>query len=215
MSNSTRLNQLFDQLDDWRHLPAYQLERRADIFFSLYLPEVLFKTKSLGLAEMPILIPEFPCRLETVHATGGNQSFKVDYLAVAIAANDKPAQSVFVELKTEMGSRNDKQDANLEAAQKKGLQALLKGLAVIQNATKETGKYQHLDRRLTNASDWADEIAIVYVQPINPLSKNNVITFDEFADIVGKHSDYLSLRFAKSLREWAKYEAGKPKTKNE
>jgi hypothetical protein len=24
---------LFDRLDAWRHVPAYQLERRADIFF--------------------------------------------------------------------------------------------------------------------------------------------------------------------------------------
>ncbi|MEN9670537.1 MAG: hypothetical protein RL018_814 [Pseudomonadota bacterium] len=215
MSSSTRLNQLFDQLDDWRHLPAYQLERRADIFFSLYLPEVLFKTKSLGLAETPILIPEFPCRLETVHATGGNQSFKVDYLAIAKASNSQPAQSVFVELKTEMGSRNDKQDANLEAAQLKGMQALLKGISVIQDASKEKGKYQHLEGKLNNAAECADEITIVYVQPINSANKSNVITFDEFADVVEKHTDLLSLRFAKSLREWARYEAGKPKTKNE
>jgi hypothetical protein len=106
MTTESLINQIFNNLDDWRHLPAYQLERRADIFFSLYLPEVLFKTKALGLAEIPILIPEFPCRLETVHSIGGNQSFKVDYLAIAKAANGKPAQSVFVELKTEIGSRN-------------------------------------------------------------------------------------------------------------
>ena len=36
-----KLEELFARLDDWRHLPAYQLERRADIFFSLYLPDVL------------------------------------------------------------------------------------------------------------------------------------------------------------------------------
>jgi hypothetical protein len=29
---------LFDRMDGWRHLPNYQLERRADLFFSLYLP---------------------------------------------------------------------------------------------------------------------------------------------------------------------------------
>ena len=35
------IDTLFDRMDAWRHLPSYQLERRADLFFSLYLPEVL------------------------------------------------------------------------------------------------------------------------------------------------------------------------------
>ena len=35
------INHLFDQMDKWRHLPSYQLERHIDLFFSLYLPQVL------------------------------------------------------------------------------------------------------------------------------------------------------------------------------
>ena len=35
------LTELFDNMDSWRHLPAYQLERRADIFFSIYLSDLL------------------------------------------------------------------------------------------------------------------------------------------------------------------------------
>ena len=34
---------IFDRMDSWRHLPGYQLERRADLLFSLYLPEALGK----------------------------------------------------------------------------------------------------------------------------------------------------------------------------
>jgi hypothetical protein len=30
------LDSVFAHLDRWRHLPNYQLERRADIFFSVY-----------------------------------------------------------------------------------------------------------------------------------------------------------------------------------
>jgi hypothetical protein len=48
-----KINDIFDNLDDWRHLPAYQLERRADISFSI-----------------------------TPNADG-NRSVKVDYLAKA------------------------------------------------------------------------------------------------------------------------------------
>jgi hypothetical protein len=34
-------DRLFDLLDDWRRLPAYQLERRADIFFALHMEEII------------------------------------------------------------------------------------------------------------------------------------------------------------------------------
>ena len=48
-TTDSKINQLFNNLDTWRHLPNYQLERRADIFFSLYLAEVLQAQKDLGL----------------------------------------------------------------------------------------------------------------------------------------------------------------------
>ena len=35
------VQQVFSLLDRWRHLPNYQLERRADIFFAVYLPKIL------------------------------------------------------------------------------------------------------------------------------------------------------------------------------
>ena len=35
------IDKLFDCMDAWRHLPNYQLERRAGLFFSLYLTEAL------------------------------------------------------------------------------------------------------------------------------------------------------------------------------
>lgn len=33
---SPTVERAFELLDRWRHLPAYQLERRADIFFALF-----------------------------------------------------------------------------------------------------------------------------------------------------------------------------------
>jgi len=44
MTTEKFIDKLFNQLDDWRHLPAYQLERRADIFFAIYLIDI-FKSK--------------------------------------------------------------------------------------------------------------------------------------------------------------------------
>ena len=74
-----RIDQLFDNLDAWRHLPSYQLERRADAFFSIYLARIL-ETK-YG-EEIEGLIPEFPVRIGTLQPDlETNQSFKIDYLA--------------------------------------------------------------------------------------------------------------------------------------
>lgn len=54
---------------------------------------------------------------------------------------------------------------------------------------------------------------LVYVQPKNgsemATSGKKVISFDQFADVVDTHDDAVSKRFAASLREWAKAEAGK------
>jgi len=35
------LSQLFTNLDRWRKLPNYQLERRADVLFCLNVPEIV------------------------------------------------------------------------------------------------------------------------------------------------------------------------------
>ena len=58
-----QIDTLFNRMDAWRHFPNYQLERRADIFFALYLPEVL--EAKLGFAVRPELAPEFPVRIGT------------------------------------------------------------------------------------------------------------------------------------------------------
>ncbi len=67
---------LFGLLDQWRHFPAYQLERRADIFFALYLPGIV--EHALGVKVDSRVIPEFPIGKE--HS---RRSTKVDYLALS------------------------------------------------------------------------------------------------------------------------------------
>ena len=56
-SESPTIERVFELLDRWRHLPAYKLEPRADIFFALYLPEVLsnhFKRLDLEIEINPM-----------------------------------------------------------------------------------------------------------------------------------------------------------------
>ncbi len=112
-------NKLFDLLDDYRHLPAYQLERRADIFFALYLESVIeekFKIKP------DFIFPEFPIRIGSIHTNIEiNKSFKIDYLIFSKSSK----RIFFVELKTDSNSRRDKQDWYLEKAKEVGIRELL------------------------------------------------------------------------------------------
>jgi len=125
-----RINSIFDNLDTWRNLPAYQLERRADVFFSIYLPDIL--SQKFGV-EIEGVIPEFPIRVGTIHHKEEiNKSFKVDYLA---RASDGKS-IIFVELKTDESSRRDKQDWYLERAKQVGMVELLEGIRKIHKATK-------------------------------------------------------------------------------
>jgi hypothetical protein len=199
-------------MDTWRHLPAYQLERRADIFFSIYLPEVLadrFQTEIEGI------LPEFPVHIGTITNGVSNLSFKIDYLARA------QTKVIFVDLKTDQGSRRTAQDLYLEQSRQIGLPKLLDGLRKIYKATTSKQKYSHLlahveklglitldSKGIFSIQPDEYEIEIVYIQPNNPYGQDNVITFTNFADIVERYNDPVSLRFAESLRSWAGEKAG-------
>lgn len=210
-----RINELFSKMDEWRHLPAYQLERRADIFFSIYLGDLL--CKRLGV-EIDGVIPEFPVRIGTIHPkVNTNRSFKIDYLA-KVKNSDTV---IFVELKTDDSSRRSKQDWYLQRAKEVGVVKLLHGLREIYEATGYKKKYRCLLGKLQemglivlNPDETIEiievkyEIQVVYIQPNNRDGKENVISFREIAEIIEQQGDELSLRFAQSLREWASVRAG-------
>ena len=210
-----RINSIFDNLDTWRNLPAYQLERRADIFFSIYLPDILSQKFGVGIEGV---IPEFPIRVGTIHHKKEiNKSFKIDYLAKASDAKT----IIFVELKTDEASRRDKQDWYLERAKQVGMVELLEGVRKIHKATNSKKKYEYLlgilqdmgflvlDNSGAFEIKKADyDIQIVYIQPNNPDGQVNVITFQEVSKIIERYGDELSLRFSKSLLKWASTKAG-------
>ena len=211
-----QINFLFDRMDTWRHLPGYQLERRADIFFSLYLPVLL--EKRFGY-EVDHILPEFPVRKGTVDpADGTNRSFNIDYL-VKLRGEYKV---IFVELKTDIGSRRNIQDKYLESAKAIGVTKLLDGLLQIYKATKYKKKYRCLFKQLVEIGmmkigddgrfEPGDEkylSRVVYIQPGNKAGQENVITFDEAAEIIEQQDGAMAKRFSKSLREWAAVKAGK------
>ena len=227
------ISELFDRMDEWRHLPAYALERRADLFFSLYLPDAL--EAKLGLKVRPDLVPELPVRIGTIYPDiQSNQAFKIDYLAIS-EAGDK---AIFVELKTEGRSRRSGQDKYLSAVRNAGLSVLLEGMLDIFRATNAKRKYFCLLDRLerlgllhipevmreimkrgslrgvneaskdVEITCQANESVVVYVQPNGHDGDDDIISFEDFRAVVETHDDPLSTRFAQSLTEWAEVVAG-------
>ena len=55
-----KISEIFNCLDDWKQLPSYQMERRVDIFFSLYLSRILKKKFGTPIS---YVLPEFPIRI--------------------------------------------------------------------------------------------------------------------------------------------------------
>jgi hypothetical protein len=153
MNKTIDIENVFDRLDAWRHLPAYQLERRADIFFSRYLIGVLSEITGDDLEEE--IIPEFPIKRDLIWpGRRSNQSVKVDY--VVTAKNRKTVY--FVELKTDTVSRREQQDTYdtyLQRAKEIGLRAILERLKDILLRTSAHQKYHHLVAACESLSFWS------------------------------------------------------------
>ena len=87
------IKKLFDLLYDWRNLPAYQLERRADIFFAIHLEKILEVAEKI---KIDLTIPEFPIRIGQISNKNSalNKSHKMDYLVFSKHGN----QLLFIEV---------------------------------------------------------------------------------------------------------------------
>lgn len=203
------IDKLFDLLDDWRFLPAYQLERRADIFFALHLEKIIEKKFNI---KIDTIIPEFPVRVGEIYNNLSeiNKSFKIDYLTYSGFSN----KVFLIELKTDLKSRRDNQDKYLQGAVRIKLNGLLNGVLEIYKATQHRTKYNYLLDKLVlinwlkrdnntikiSCPDIVPEI--IYIQPLNPDNLNNVVSFDDIIEILSSSNDTLTKRFIESLERW-------------
>jgi len=123
---------VFDLLDEWREFPSYQLERRADIYFALLLPDIMkhFFEDCKDIKHEDI-IPEFPLKNKN------RQDFRplrVDYVVFGSKF------VYFIELKTSMSSWSPAQDDNMKAAKDKGLAKVIEEAKEISKRSR-SGKY--------------------------------------------------------------------------
>lgn len=218
MSAQTPLEQFFDNLDRWRHLPNYQLERRADALFALYLPDLV--QERVGRAVSPIIVPELPilCSLLWADRIGKN-SVKADYLLLA----EDRSEAYLVELKTDASSRRDIQDDYLRLTCECGLQKVLEGVVQIAKASKSRAKYANLLRLLASmglvevpsgepvSKSWFGAVKVlaclttlkhIYLQPSDGPESEMVISFSSVRRHLARFDDELSTLFAKYLERW-------------
>lgn len=168
MSLDASVEALFTQLDGFRQLPKYALERRIDLFLSLFLEEFL---STRWEAPVSLVVPEFPIKEEE-----NNRSCNVDYLLRRLG--QKPAW-VFLELKTSADSVDTAQLERYRAAREYGMRGWRKDLLHIRDAVSGNAprkrRYNVLLEQLAKAGAWQEEhehpipIEVVYLAPRSPV----------------------------------------------
>ena len=219
-----KIEDIFKLLTKWYRYPKYQLERRLDIFFSIYLTEIL-KAKDIYI-ELDDIFPEYPLKKEN------NQSTNADY---AIFENKESEIKLYlIELKTDMNSIFEPQIEYYKEFKKKKLNEVLEKVIQIQESKncKQWYKYDKLLEDIESKyhfvtcsykperkrKKWiinenkllvTGNVEIVYIVPNSSqdkLLKNEngfkVIHFDEIIKIIeNKYKDKLSKEFCDILRE--------------
>jgi hypothetical protein len=220
------LDTIFQHLDRWRHFPAYALERRTDIFFSVYLRG--FLESALGVALEEEILPELPLKHGLVPSERESaQSIKVDF---ALFPKDRE-RVLFIELKTDPKSRRDRQDGDLSAVQQLGFRRVVEGIREILLHTHAYQKYYHLAWALEHlgflrippeitsylypkprqgltrclqaiqVAPLDPQIQVIYLQPVAS-GEPSCLGFEQLAAYVRGFSDPFSQRFAEHLLAW-------------
>ena len=213
MTANPGMNDFFQRLDKWRHFPAFPLEARSEVFFALFLPTILEKSKSVGVKVRPQIIPQFPLKKEENY-----QSNNVDFFALS----DNGERAFLIELKTDMASISKEQACYLKRAMKKDVDETLSDIRKISQRSEQEKKYRHLFSALHELEADLPKLRIrpevVYIQPYESEKDKcsdkrfHYIYFDEVADIVESQGDMGGL-FAGYLRKWAEDPATNPPSK--
>ena len=135
------ISRMLEQVDDWRHLPAYQLERRVDVLFGMLLPTVIGAKFEVNPDDCRV-IPEFPLHKGKLEGSDSNQSGNVDFAVFFEKGNRK--HLCLVELKTDQKSIKENQIETMGKAREAGARELFVGVLKAANASPEPRKYAHL-----------------------------------------------------------------------
>lgn len=193
-------------LNDWKKLPAYKAEPRVDFIVAGALPEIIKKKYNCNIK---VIIPELPIRIGSIYKDLDiDKSYKVDFYLYL-----ENGKHLFIEFKTDSGSRREKQDKYLLASQNVGMKEILDGIIKINSVTTYKTKYSYLIKRLLaahliieNNSEYEanilqDVIEILYIQP--KATKLNEIGFDEISKLMRESDDEFYKMFSEILFSWS------------
>lgn len=211
---------IFKLLEKWHKFPKYQLERRLDIFFALYLPEILKKVPNINIeVTHNDISPEFPLK-----KNNSCSSTNVDY---AIFSNENGKIKLYLlELKTDMNSIDNEQITYYKKAKEKGFSQILTDIIKVQRKSPQWKKYDNLldyieknnydiIRNTTSIGsqkrkNWEivkeniiEEIEIIYLVPKEDerIRQYKIITFENVINIIKNNHDNISVEFCKILKE--------------
>lgn len=214
LNSQQAVERIFQNLTLWRNLPKYQLERRADMFFGLYVKDIVKHfAGSEDLEFSDIIIPEFPIRKKPKNnEETTRRTVNVDYVIFSIDRITKNKIAYFVELKTDMRSRNDVQDNYLNEVNEKDFLHFAEDLMDISSGSKQPDKYEFLFNCLKQSGvihpshSGKVTIKVVYIQPEK--DDKDCITFHQISEWLNKQHGEFPKLFGHYLCLWTK-KAGK------
>lgn len=205
------LEKMLCQLTEWKQLPKYQMERRADLFFGFYIKDILCRVKSkesektyFKEGEKLLVIPEFPISTSDKNLRSTNTDYMV--------TNGK--KFYFVELKTDASSiYNEKSQLFYYSRLEKGNPNTWKGLRnhieKICESYEKNGpssyriKYNNLYKLIEPFRD-LDFAGVIYVTPMYKKEIDyETILFSDIQQIKIDGDPVFAL-FQKTLTEWDK-----------
>lgn len=134
------LEQMLKTLMHNKSLPKFQFERRIDAVISQFLPQILSQYYGGSVVHV---VPEFPIKKD-----GNNQSKNADYLLFNRGESPSDGSWIIAELKTDDNSINYDQLSLYQNAMEKGMNAMIKDIEDIRNASAMKSKYDELLNRL-------------------------------------------------------------------
>ena len=191
MKTKERIDQLFYNLGIWKQLPKYQAERRLDVFFGLYMEDILKECRSNLFEEEDqlILVPEFPLQKNK----SNNECTNIDYLVFNVTKKCVHA----IELKTDTHSVNDDQIDYYRRFKDETSLNDLYTFATNPRKGRSKKKYDFLAEYITknHLDNCQTKGDVIYILPKNNFSNSFKIQengFDTitFADIANKMEKY-------------------------
>ncbi len=186
---------ILETLNSNKEFPKYQLERRVDIYFNIFLPDIIKAVYGLQY-EANLIIPELPIKKEN-----SKQSINIDYFACC----ENTGTAFLIELKTDPGSCREDQLKEYIRFRRDRFPDLIDSIKEIRTASKHKNKYDQLLGMLQGKIGSQTPVEILYLAP--RVGINQLLATGSYRDIRFKPLDELKNMQVQTLfaGEWDQF----------